>query len=54
MSDFGVTVADDPIADAFGQICWSPDGRYIAAARAIAVPGSSENNRHLSHSRAGR
>ena len=43
VSDFGVTVADDPIADAFGQICWSPDGRYIAAARAIAVPGSSES-----------
>ena len=43
VSDFGVTVADDPIAAPFGQISWSSDGRYIAAARAIAAPGSSEN-----------
>ena len=34
LSDFGVTVSDNPIVGPFGQLSWSPDGRYIAAARA--------------------
>jgi Tol biopolymer transport system component len=41
LSDFGVAVAADFIHTALGQISWSPDGRYIAAARAGSGPGES-------------
>jgi Tol biopolymer transport system component len=44
VSDFGVTVADDPIFSPLGQISWSADGRYIAVGRAIAVSGSGESS----------
>ncbi len=43
LSDFGVAVGDDFIHTAIGQISWSPDGRYIAAARASAASGTRES-----------
>ena len=44
VSDFGVTIADDPIFSPVGQIAWSAGGHYIAAGRATALPGSSERS----------
>jgi len=38
LSDLPVTVADDPLAYPYGQLSWSPDGRYVAAGPATDPP----------------
>ena len=64
VSGFGVTVTDDPVTGPFGQIAWSPDSRYIAAARAslasqigeesgiYLIPAHDGEPRPITHARA--
>ena len=48
LSDFPVSVPDDPVGHPYGQLSWSSDGRYIAVAPAADPPGlTSSTGIHL-------